>query len=205
MRHHFRYSPVAVLIIAGACSDGIGPAGTIDDATAADIVLEADAMAGGMLFDHVLFMGFGPPSGPAMTTDGIREFSRQRDCPLGGSMTMAGQIERTRTDNVAEFTSSASGSWNACARGNRRNDHTHTIDGTFAMSAFRRFVDRQPSGPQTMTKSGSFTVTRADGESRSCTFDVTSTRYPEENKRVVTGNVCGREINREVTWQRSDG
>jgi len=200
-----RTAPVLALLVAGACSDGLAPANAIDDDAAADIILEADAMAGGILFGQVLLAGFDAESDITIASGDIREFSRERDCPLGGNITLSGQIERTVTDEAVEFSASANGSWNGCMRGNRRNDHTFTIDGTFAMSAFRRYVDRQPSGPQTASKSGSFTVTRDDGESRSCEYDVTSTRYPDENRRVVTGTICGREINREVTWNPSDG
>jgi hypothetical protein len=200
-----RTAPVLALLVAGACSDGLGPADAIDDNEAADIVLEADAMAGGILFGQVLLVGFGADSDITIASGDVREFSRERDCPLGGNITLSGQIERTITDAAVEFSASASGSWNGCVRGHRRNDHTFTIDGTFAMSAFRRYVDRQPSGPQTASKSGSFTVTRDDGASRSCEYDVTSTRYPDEHRRTVVGTVCGREINREVTWNPSDG
>lgn len=202
---HMRLMAPAVILLAAGCADGTGPASAIDDTETADIVIEADAMAGSILFGQVLLAGFDAGSDITIASGDIREFSRSRECPLGGSISVTGQIERTITDEAAEFTASASGSWNGCVRGHRRNDHTFTIDGTFAMTAFRRYVNRQPTGPQTMTKSGSFAVTRDDGESRSCEYSVTSTRYPEENRRVVQGTVCGREINREVTWSPSDG
>jgi hypothetical protein len=208
MRHRTRYWPAAIFLIAVACADGTGPGATIDDTEAADIVLDADAMASSILLDHVLFAGFAgfaAESDIAIASADVRQFSRQRDCPLGGSISVAGQVERTITDEATEFSASASGSWNACVRGTRRSDRTHTIDGSFAMSAFRRYVDRRPSGPQTASKSGSFTVTRSDGESRTCEFDITSTRYPDENKRVVVGTICGRDVNREVSWRHADG
>jgi hypothetical protein len=205
MRNTLRCAPLAALLVLGACSDSTGPADLIDDDEAADIVLEVDAMTGGMLFEHVLLRGFGADGEIGVASGDIREISRERSCPLGGSVTMSGQVERTVTDDAVEFSASASGSWNACVRGTRHNDRTFTIDGSFQMSAFRRYVDRQPAGPQTTTKSGSFTMTRSDGESRSCEYDITSTRYPEEQRRVVTGSICGREVNREVSWRPSDG
>ena len=205
MRHRIRCLPAAIFLIAAACADGTGPGATIDDTEAADIVLDADAMASSILLDHVLFAGFAAEGDIAIASADVRQFSRQRDCPLGGSISVSGQVERTITDEATEFSASASGSWNACVRGTRRNDRTHTIDGSFVMSAFRRYVDRRPSGPQTASKSGSFTVTRSDGESRTCEFDITSTRYPDENRRVVVGTICGREVNREVSWRHADG
>lgn len=198
-------SLVAVLVLA-ACGESLAPNGTLSDEEAADIVLEADATAGTIVFGEMLLGGFPFEGGIAVNGADVREFSRSRDCPLGGTITVAGQIERNRTDAGADFHATAEGAWNDCKRGNRRNDHTFTVVGTFSIESFRKVdAERKLVGPQTTTKKGSFTVTRDDGESRSCEYDITSTRYPEENKRVVVGTVCGREINREVTWSRSDG
>ena len=207
MRNLIRLTPAAVLLlVAAACNDSIGPNSLIDDTETADIVLEADATAGSIIFAQVLLGAFGDAGDITVSSADIREFSRSRDCPLGGSITMDGSIERTVTADGAEFNASAEGAWNDCMRGNRRNDHTHSISGTFSVVAFRKVDgDRKPVGPQTTTKSGSFTVTRDDGESRSCDYNVTSTRLPDENKRTVVGTVCGREINREITWTPSDG
>jgi len=205
MRHWIRVLPATTLLLVPACADSIGPATAIADEDATDIVVEADATAGSILFGQLLLAGFDGMSDITAAGGDVREFSRSRDCPLGGTITVAGRIERTITDQAADFNASATGEWNGCVHGSRRNDHRLTVDGTFSMSAFRHYVNRQPSGPQTLTKSGSFTVTRDDGESRSCEYSVTSTRYPEEHRRVVKGSVCGREIDREVTWSPTDG
>jgi len=207
MRNLIRLAPAAaLLLVAGACSDGVGPNDLIDDTEAADIVLEADALTGSIIFGQVLLGGFGTTGDITVSSGDIREFARSRECQLGGSISVAGTIERTVTTDGAEFSASAEGAWEGCVRGNRRNDHTHTITGTFSVVAFRKYdAEHRPVGPQTTTKAGSFTVTRDDGESRSCEYNVTSTRLPDENRRTVVGTVCGREINREVTWSPSDG
>lgn len=196
---------VALLTVA-ACSDNMGPMGALSDEEAADIVIDADATAGSIVFAEMLLGGLAFDGGIAVTGADIREFSRSRDCPISGNITVSGQVERNRTDEGADFHFTAEGAWNDCKRGNRRNDHAFTVSGTFSLEAFRKVnAERQPVGPQTTTKKGSFTVTRDDGESRSCEYDVTSIRYPDQQKRVVTGTVCGREVNREVTWSRSGG
>ncbi len=64
--------------------------------------------------------------------------------------------------------------------------------------------NRVPVGNQTSSKSGSFHWTRTNGaetQEGDCTFDVTSVRNPDSRRITISGTVCGREIDRTVTWQ----
>jgi hypothetical protein len=198
---------VAGLLAMGAgaaCDDGLGPNDGMDVETAADIALETDAMAGEIVFGQLLFVGFGADPGLSANGEEPRSFSRSRPCPAGGNIELNGTIERTaHGDGVVEFEAAANGKWNACAR--TRREITRTINGEFSLESHRRIVNGQAAGPQTSTKQGHFTWTSSNGKSGECEFNVTSTRFPEEGKRTVQGTVCGREIDRTVSWRRNDG
>ncbi len=196
---------VAALLAVAACSnDSTGPADgmTTDDAVA--VALDTDAMTGQIVFSQILLGGFGLDAGLSIAGADTRTFSRSHDCPAGGTITLEGSIERTRNDQgIADYHATASGAWNDCAHA--RGDVTRTVNGTFSFDATRHFENGQPVGPQTATKSGHFTWSATNGKSGECDFHITSTRLPDVGKRTVVGTVCGREINREVSWNKSDG
>lgn len=196
---------VVLATFALGCADATGPIDGFDADDAAFVALDTDAAAGAMVFDLV---GVGPVLRAAAGREG--EFSRSRDCPAGGSISLNGSSTRTENgEGVVTWSVAADGIWDACTRQRARGDRaiTTTIDGTFAFSAERRHNGRVPVGNQTTTKSGSFTWVRTRGdESRNgtCDFDVTSVRNPDARQIRITGTVCGRTVDRTIDW-RQDG
>lgn len=192
---------IAVAAAAGCSDQGPGD-GQLSAQEAAFIALDTDGMAGEMILGHIMLFG-GMGFGSDNTVADERTFSRSRPCPAGGTVSVEGSAERTRGNGVIEWTFEASGAWNACAH--TRNEVTITKTGTWEQTAYRKVVQGDFAGLQTSTKRGSFNWTKSTGESGTCAFDITSTRNPETGTRTVKGTVCGREINREVTWKRGDG
>ena len=190
---------VLLLGLASACADATGPDEAPDTEALALLALEADELTG-VLLDDAFTLAFAG-SDLALAAVDPRPFSRTRNCPAGGTLTVAGQIDRTRNgEGTVEIEVTGTGTWAACARA--RGDRTLTIDGGFTFEAYRKRVNGAPVGPQTSHKAGSFTWTRSDGQSGQCSFDLTSTRNPDAQTRTITGTMCGREINRTVTWGR---
>ncbi len=189
-------------VLAGACADQ-GPGDSrLSAAEAAFIALDTDALAGDMILGHIMLfggMGFDADVGAADE----RTFSRSRECPAGGSVSVEGTASRTRGDGMIEWNFNTTGAWSACAHA--RGDVTITKTGTWEQTAYRKIVRGDFAGVQTSTKRGSFEWSKSTGESGTCAFDVTSTRNAETGTRTVKGTVCGREIDREVTWRRGDG
>jgi hypothetical protein len=194
---------VAALVAAAGCGDGAGPEEDFDAEDAALVALTTDDLAGAMIFD----VTFAAPSFSAESAE-PRAFSRSRDCPAGGSVSIEGTVDRVRNgDGSVEWTLEASGEWDDCTRSRTRNETTITwsIDGTFNLEAHRKRNNGEPIGNQSTSKSGSFHWTRTVGDETTegdCTFDVTSERNPDSKKIHITGTVCGREIDREIDWRQ---
>jgi hypothetical protein len=197
-------APALALLAFTACrNDGLGPDDAFNADDAAEIALDTDAMTGDIVFAQMLFGGFGLQGDVAINSD-TRTFARSHDCPAGGNIQLNGSIERTVSGPGSfEFSVAANGAWNNCAH--TRREITRTVNGTFSFESHRKLVNGQPEGPQTASKKGHFTWTTSNGKSGECEFDITSTRLPDQGKRTVQGTVCGRTIDRTVSWRRSDG
>jgi hypothetical protein len=191
------------LVVAVACSDDLGPGNAFDAEDAAIIALETDALTGTMILAQMDNFGVNSSGELAVNSADEREFTRSRTCPAGGTVTITGVADRTVANGVAEFSVTAQGVWDDCARA--RGTRMLTIDGTFSLEAHRRRAAGEFSGTQTTTKSGSFTWTRGNGDSGTCEFSVTTTRDPQNHQRHVEGTVCGRNVSRDVNWQRGEG
>lgn len=199
MRRVTMLALVALVAVASGCDDATGPDDGPDLDALAAMALEADELTG-LLIDDV-FLGAFAGTDIAVAAADPRPFSRTRECPAGGSLTVAGQIDRTRNgEGTVEIDVTGTGTWAACAR--LRRELTVTVDGGFTFEAYRKRVNGAPVGPQTSHKAGSFTWTRSDGKSGQCSFDLTSTRNPDAGTRTLTGTMCGREIDRTVDWRK---
>ncbi len=142
----------------------------------------------------------------ASTADAeTKEISRSRACPAGGSISVEGEItiDGDRESGTVTVDLTATRTHDDCTF--ERNGGTVTVNGSGTITAHRNLVDGEPVGLQTTTNEGSNTITRDDGESRTCSFSITSVRDPEAGTLTVTGNMCGREIDRTVTWDGSAG
>jgi hypothetical protein len=204
MRTVIRQLTLLTTVALAACSDDLGPEAAFDAEVAALVAIDTDALTGDMILAQIGLFGIGASAGIAVNSADQREFSRTRNCPAGGTVSLHGVAERTvSAAGVAEFTVSAEGEWSDCARS--RGARMLTIDGSFALEAYRRRAHGEFEGIQTTTKSGEFTWIRGNGETGSCVFSVTTSRNPATHQRHVEGSVCGRTINRDVTWQRGEG
>lgn len=189
-----------VAVLATACNDdGTSPGdGALPVADAAVLASEQDALSGGMIFDQVhAFGAFGPPPPEGTAT---LEFTSTRSCMVGGTFSVSGEVERvSHGDGVVEFFLEGEKTRDACAH--QRRDVVITVWGTSSFEAYRKSVNRQPTGPQTYHEAGHFRWERSDGPEGECDFDLTSVRNPDSHTRSLSGTICGRTIERTLTWR----
>lgn len=192
---------LAVVGLGAACDDGTpaGPDGGLTTEELAEVALDGDAVAGGILFVEL----FGSQSGgPARAAADVREFSRSRPCRDGGTIELQGTVSRSENgDGTVEATITGTRSQVSCTR--IRGDVTLVVDGTGTFSAYRKRVNGEPVGNQTSEYQGSFDWTRSRGDEArtgSCTYQIQSVRNPDSMKVRVTGTICGHEIDRERDW-----
>ncbi len=194
----------ALFVLTGACSDSTGPAEnelSVDEL--AFVALDGEEAATAILDAELIFMGAAGVASAAASAEPMtrtRDFNRSRPCPQGGHIELTGTVTRTFDPETRVMEADFEGTrlWQQCQH--LRNEHTYTINGTGDFEAFRRRVEGQLDGPQTSSATGSFTITRDDGEGKQCDFDVSVVLDPEAMTRTITGTVCGREIDRTVTW-----
>lgn len=195
----------ATVVVAAGCEDTTGPVDGFGSDDAAFAALVTDELAGSIVFG---LMAGGPSFGLGANAGEARDFSRERDCPGGGTVSIAGTVERVQHgDGAVSIDVNGAGAWNECTHSRTRDDVTITSikTGNFTIVANRKHNNGQPVGNQTSTKAGSFHWTRTNGtETREgdCDFNVTSVRNPDAQKVRITGEICGRTIDREINWKR---
>lgn len=188
---------VATVATAG-CEESTGPRGGFEE-DAAVVAADTDLELGAMIENALTALDGGPSSAPPGSW--TREFERNRACPAGGRIEVSGEVERTRNDDgVKEWSIEGSGEWIECARA--RRDRRLEIDGDFAFDAHRKRTHGDPVGEQVSHISGAFVWSHSSGESGECEFELTSVRDPDTHTRTVTGTVCGRAIERRISWDR---
>ncbi|MGH7500337.1 MAG: hypothetical protein ACREL7_01130 [Longimicrobiales bacterium] len=204
MRSTGRLLVLLCAVAQAACSDSLAPDAAFETDDAAAVAIDTDALVADIILTQIGLFVIGAGAEPSVNSSDERSFSRTRDCPAGGSVSLNGTAERTiSASGVAEFTVTATGEWIECARS--RGERKLTIDGSFSVEAHRSRLNGEFVGIQTTTKNGEFTWTRSNGESGSCAFSVTTTRNPETHSRHVEGTICGRSFERDVTWSRGEG
>jgi hypothetical protein len=202
---------LAVTIAGGACNSSTSPEEsglTTEDVTT--VALDTDLSSG--------IVVFGQTAGPFGTAnldsgDGIgislalestiREFEDvQRPCPVDGFVTLSGMVERVEHgEGLVEYFVEADGQQVECQRA--RRGEIVQFDGEFALEAERRRINGEPVGLQETHIAGWFDWQVLDSDrSGSCTYDLTSVRNPDAMKRTITGEICGREIDRTIDWKR---
>lgn len=201
-----RVAPALAVVVATGisigCQDPAEPAEGPSANELAELALDADAFTGLMIDGLLVAIGFGAGSdAPGVQATDPRSFSRERNCPAGGTLSVEGRIDREASgEGVVEIEVSGSGAWHECARS--RGDRTLVIDGAFTFESYRKRVNHQPVGPQTSSKQGSFDWTRSDGRSGHCDFQIESVRLPDAGRIEISGTMCGREIDVTRPWPR---
>ncbi len=198
---------LAVTIAAGtACETGLGPdSNGLEAEDAAQLAVTTDELSGIIVLG---LMGGGPTFGLSANSAEPREFERQRECPAGGTVSIKGTHDRVaHGEGAVEVTVKGTGEWDDCTHTRTRNDVTITtkIDGTFVFESNRKHNRGQPIGIQTTSKSGAFHWVRTRGDETKegdCTYSIQSMRNPESGMIKITGEICGRTIDKEVTWKR---
>ncbi len=198
---------LALLVVVGsACNSGSVTDPQIEadanlERLMAEVVAETDALVGDVLDTETNSSTGG--SRAVLTTD--VSFSRTRPCPLGGDISVVGDMHRTLDTDLVTMEASLSGekTWTGCAI--MKDEFVVTVDGSATWDAFRRRVDGLPDGLQTTSYAGSMHAVRDDGEERSCDFSIDTVRDPETHTRSVTALICGREFTITQTWEPTQG
>ena len=200
---------VAHLSLILGCSDGtVGRPPVTEDVSAsemADVALDSDTLTEQALsaqltaIDSVAASTTGDEGGSGTVTRDAT-FSITRPCPGGGQVQVEGMIHATLDRETRTMEAEASGSRTRTDCVFHRNDHTVTVNGAALWEASRRRVEGRPDGPQTTHYAGSWIAVRDDGEERSCEFDITVVRNPNQHTRSLDGVICGTEIHKTVTW-----
>ncbi len=196
----------ALALVAVGCSDDgtVAPTAASGELSAqmAEITLEADLIMEALLGSHMVSPAVSASSSgvaAAVVTEEF-SFSRTRDCPAGGEMTVEGQMTRTWDSETHTMEGSFSGSRTMVDCAFHRGEYTITINGAATWEATRRRVNGRPDGPQTTHIAGEFHAVRSDGEEKTCSFEVTIVRDPDAMTREMTGNFCGDFFRRVVAW-----
>ena len=153
---HFNWAIVALLVVGTACDETTAPeANDLSTDELISIALDTDDGADVAIFGELGFLGAaGASAAPALVPETrIHDFSRARPCSDGGQVEVVGTITHTgdRDTQTMEATIEANKFWFDCTR--IRNDHTHVLNGSGSVDAYRKRVAGVPVGDQT-TRSG---------------------------------------------------
>jgi hypothetical protein len=201
-------TPVLTLLALGtACSDFLGSGSNLDRQEAADV---ADFMAASAIdgLDGIGVVGApaaSPQPAPAITF--TRTFTVTRPCPAGGSITISGKVEGEieRDTRSGTLTENRTISMDDCTRPLRRGTVTlNTADGAPIAVNGQVTVQNGLHVAGSFTKQGTFQWSRSNGDSGSCTIDLSITwnRDGSTFTHTVKGTICGREIERTTTRTR---
>ena len=198
---------LAAAVVLAACDKGTtGPDGSSQ--LSAEDVRTLAGETGDQ--DGAMMDGFGGPSfnktpaGPQFATTVTTTFTRTRTCPQGGSVKLEGThtVTADPATHSGSSTFSATRTETACAFA--RNGRTITINGNpnTQLTASQSWTNGVP-GVRTATKKGSFTWSRSDGKSGTCTVDVTATWDPATHTLHVSGTLCNQTVDVTRTWSQS--
>jgi hypothetical protein len=195
---------LALLALAACSSDTTGA--TADGLSASEAQELASSMAtntGDALSDAFGSPGFDRVAGETVNRDVTvtETFTRTRNCPKGGTLTVAGT--RTGTVNAATKT----GTWNetgtrtdaACAHEVRSGDVVTVTGAPNVAIASSHSRTAGVPGTWTHTEKGAFDWARSDGKTGHCTVDITSTFDPAAHTYHTSGTLCNRTFDKTVT------
>ena len=199
---------MALLVLGTACDETTAPeANDLSTDELISIALDTDDGADVAIFGELGFLGAaGASAAPALVPETrIHDFSRARPCSDGGQVEVVGTITHTgdRDTQTMEATIEANKFWFDCTR--IRNDHTHVLNGSGSVDAYRKRVAGVPVGDQTTDQAGTVSISRDGGEARTCDYDLHSVRDPDTMTNHITGTICDREIDitKEWNWDRT--
>lgn len=127
-----------------------------------------------------------------------KEISETRSCPGGGEINIEGILTRTVNGNVTDVDGVGTRVQTDCVF--ERDEGTVTVNGTADWESHHHRVDGEPTGPQTTHWEGTSTFRFDDGSERTCRVDITITRNPTSERRILEGTICGRTVHRSGSW-----
>ncbi|MDP2480157.1 MAG: hypothetical protein Q8W49_06630 [Candidatus Palauibacterales bacterium] len=129
-------------------------------------------------------------------------FHTQRDCRLGGNLTVDGHISHTFDTDTHTLTADfqATATHDACVRKIRTTNLTLTGNPNLQLVAHRERVNGAPSGLQTWSLQGSVDWVKSDGTSGTCDIDIQGQLDPAARARTIDGSVCGHTVHESLTW-----
>lgn len=196
----------ALMVVLAACSDD-EPSAPGETELSADeagfLAVETDraldAVLGGLFSDQA---GFSAPAEPAATEPIVREFSFERthSCPDGGQVVVSGEgsMEVDPEIGMGEMNVAGTKTIEACAR--ERDGVVYTTNGSLEFDAHWLREDFELVEAE-KNLIGAFSVETSDDRTKECTIELHTVFDPETETVTVTGEVCGRTVER--TWDRS--
>lgn len=127
-----------------------------------------------------------------------REFSRTRTCRFGGSVTVEGTALGTWDPDTRTATLDVDAvklHRNCVVMPGDRKLTLNAAPG-LDVAAHRRWVAGEPSGLQTHSLEGKVNWRLEDGRGGTCTVDLLAVFDPDAGTRSVTGEICGRTVDR---------
>lgn len=198
MRKHLRMLSytAGVIVVAGACSDLLttGDPLTQEEASAISQQVSSDAA---QAFND----GWGPAAPAAAAAEAAepiqfsRTFSRSRECPLSGSVTVTGEasgmVDRETQSGTLSLTMTTVIADCMFARG----DVTFTVrtDPSIVKTGNFAYENGHPSGENTFSWEGVIAWESTDGRAGRCEIKGSVTRSAD-GVSVVRSRVCGHDV-----------
>lgn len=200
---------IVALVALAACSDSAtGPGSQSASLSAAD----TQTLAGEFGDQDGAFLdGFSGPAfdivsagGPSYATTATTDFTRTRTCPQGGDVKLAGTQTSTtdRAAKTASFQFTATRTEEACAFNHAGVTLTVNGNPSTTLTASQSWSNGTP-GVRTATKVGSFTWSKSNGKSGTCTINLTHTWDPAAKTLHISGQMCNQTVDITRTWTKS--
>lgn len=194
---------VGLLLAVAACSSSTDLATTISQSAATNLAASMDAgsslgAADFGLGTMVAIRAAGSGATAAVTAPSAinNTFSVTKQCPLGGTVVIAGTIVGTGDQTTRSLTVAANATRTDAGCAFQTEDGVLTLNGNpnIAYTGNLNIVNGMLTGLQTQTHKGSFKWARPGG-SGTCDVDLSSSYDPATHIATVTGTFCGKTIN----------
>lgn len=208
-------------LAAGACGEGgTGPAAgaTLSAAEASDLAASMDGTGNQVVGTQTGQLDVSSATPPVTASGSVGSlspdllsasttFHAQRDCRLGGTVTVDGQVDHSFDTGTGTLTADfrATVTHDGCVLPVRGHRITVTGDPNLRLQAHRQRVNGLPSGLQTLSLTGTFTWEKADGTGGSCQVDLQGQLDPDAHTRTIDGTFCGHEVHESLTWDGTGG
>jgi autotransporter-associated beta strand protein len=190
-----------LLLAVAACSSSTDLATSISQSAATKLAADMDAVSSLGAADFglgatVAIRAAGSGATAAVTAPIAinNTFSVTKQCPLGGTVVIAGTIVGTGDQTTRSLTVAANATRADAGCAFQTDDGVLTLNGNIAYTGNLNIVSGMLSGPQTQTLKGTFTWARPGG-SGTCDVDLSSSYDPATHIATVTGTFCGKAIN----------